>query len=278
MVTLRLSSGGKDKEHNIEYLNIQNLPADEETRSCFVSEPLNRYISIDYSGQESALLASVANDTLMLNELNNGNGDIHSLVAKLVFKDELSDVPISEVKDFSKTSAHNGGINYRGVAKGYEFLVAYGGNADTITRNYGKSKEEATTIYNRYMDGLSGVRDYQDFRRKDWWDKGYILLNPITKHKAYIYDYDDLKKDAESFREEGFWTKYKELKKTDPNSYEVQKVKHFFKRKSSSEKQSINYPIDLCVGIKFIKFGEGCDANTEPSIRLTTYKGVETRY
>ena len=108
------------------------------------------------------------------------------------------------------------------------------------------------------MDGLSGVRDYQDFRRKDWWDKGYILLNPITKHKAYIYDYDELKKDEESFKEEGFWTKYRELKKSDPNSYEVQKVKHFFKRKSASEKQSINYPIQatgaLCFKFSCIYF------------------------
>ena len=50
MVSLRLSSGGKDKEHNIEYLNIQNLPADPQTRSCFVAESGNRWISIDYSG------------------------------------------------------------------------------------------------------------------------------------------------------------------------------------------------------------------------------------
>lgn len=34
----------------------------------------------------------------------------------------------------------------------------------------------------------------------------------------------------------------------------------------------------VCVGVKFIKFGEPCDGNTEPSIRLTTYEGVETRH
>lgn len=33
----------------------------------------------------------------------------------------------------------------------------------------------------------------------------------------------------------------------------------------------------VCVGVKTIKFGEPCDGNTEPSIGLTTYKGVETR-
>lgn len=36
--TGRLSSGGKDKENGVEYLNFQNFPRDPETRSCFVSE------------------------------------------------------------------------------------------------------------------------------------------------------------------------------------------------------------------------------------------------
>lgn len=33
----------------------------------------------------------------------------------------------------------------------------------------------------------------------------------------------------------------------------------------------------VCVGVKTIKFGEPCDGNTEPSIGLTSYEGVETR-
>ena len=34
----------------------------------------------------------------------------------------------------------------------------------------------------------------------------------------------------------------------------------------------------VCVGVKSTKFGELWDENTEPSIRLTTYEGVETRH
>lgn len=95
------------------------------------------------------------------------------------------------------------------------------------------------------MSGFSGLATYQKFRRKDWWDKGYILLSQKTGHKAYIYDYNALVKDYESFQERGFWEYYRDLKKSDPSSYTVQKVKNFFKRKSSSEKQSINYPIQF---------------------------------
>lgn len=50
--TLRLSSGGKDKENKVEYLNFQNFPANAETRGCFIAEKGYKWISADYSGQE----------------------------------------------------------------------------------------------------------------------------------------------------------------------------------------------------------------------------------
>lgn len=62
--------------------------------------------------QESALLASIANDKLMLDELHKDNGDIHSLVASLMF-DELKDIPLPDIKSKHK--------HLRQVAKGYEF-------------------------------------------------------------------------------------------------------------------------------------------------------------
>ena len=46
----RITSGGKDKSNKKEYLNLLNLPADAETRSCFIAENGNKWISIDYSG------------------------------------------------------------------------------------------------------------------------------------------------------------------------------------------------------------------------------------
>ena len=48
--TTRITSGGKDKENHVEYVNLLNLPSDVDTRACFVAEDGNRWISIDYSG------------------------------------------------------------------------------------------------------------------------------------------------------------------------------------------------------------------------------------
>ena len=233
--TTRITSGGKDKKNKVEYLNLLNLPSDEETRACFVAEEGNRWISIDYSGQETYLMASIADDKAIIKELTEGSGDIHSLTAYMSYKEIPRDTPIKDIKK----KYHN----LRQEAKGIEFAINYGGDANTIHQNKGIPLEEAQDIYNNYMSGFNGLKRYQDFRRKDWFNKGYILLNPITKHKAYIYDYDSLVKDKKRMEEPGFWDYYRDMKNSAPNCDTVQMVKHFFKRKSASEKQSINYPI-----------------------------------
>lgn len=233
--TTRITSGGKDKNNKIEYVNLLNLPSDEETRACFVAEKGNKWISIDYSGQETYLMASIANDTAIIKELTEGSGDIHSLTAYMAYPEIPRDTPIKEIKK----KFHN----LRQEAKGIEFAINYGGDANTIHQNKGIPMEEALKIYDNYMSGFSGLKTYQDFRRKDWFDKGYILLNPITGHKAYIYDYENLQQDKKRMSEPGFWDYYREMKVEAPSCDTVQMVKHFFKRKSTSERASINYPI-----------------------------------
>ena len=232
--TTRVTSGGKDKGAKVDYVNLLNLPANAETRACFVAEKGNKWISIDYSGQETYLMASIANDAAIIEELTNGSGDIHSLTAYMSYHEIPRDTNIKDIKK----NYHN----LRQEAKGIEFAINYGGDANTISRNKGIPIEEATKIYNSYMSGFKGLKKYQDFRRKDWFDKGYILLNPLTGHKAYIYDYERLLEDKK-WMSTLDWNYYREMKNSCPECDTVQRVRHFFKRKSASEKQSINYPI-----------------------------------
>lgn len=249
--TTRLTSGGKDKTAKIEYINLLNLPANAETRACFVAEEGNKWISIDYSGQETYLMASIANDEAIIKELTEGSGDIHSLTAYMSYHEIPRDTPIKEIKK----KYHN----LRQEAKGIEFAINYGGDANTISKNKGIPIEEAKKIYNSYMSGFKGLKKYQDFRRKDWFNKGYILLNNLTGHKAYIYDYKELLEDKEWMASLD-WDYYREMKSCCPECDTVQRVKHFFRRKSASEKQSINYPIQatgsMCLRVAMINFFE----------------------
>lgn len=229
--------------------NLQNLPHDAQTRACFVSDKGNRWISADYSGQESYLMASMANDEAMLEELTNGSGDLHSLTAKMVFQQIPRDMPLKDIKKNFK--------DLRQEAKGYEFCFNYGGQDSTLIRNYGLDAKRAKEIYENYMSGFAGLKRYQDFRRVDVMRKGYILLSPITGHKAYIYDYDELKMQMEKQDDPDFWAYYREMKQENPECDTVQGVRRLARRKAESEKQSINYPMEeTCVGLKLLKFGE----------------------
>lgn len=93
------------------------------------------------------------------------------------------------------------------------------------------------------MAGFPGVKKYQDYCRKVVMEKGYILMNPVFGHRAHIYDFDELSKIQNKFKEPGFWEYYREMKRDAPSCDTVQQVKHYFQRKSASEKQSINYRI-----------------------------------
>lgn len=229
--------------------NLQNLPHDAQTRACFVSDKGNRWISADYSGQESYLMASMANDEAMLEELTNGSGDLHSLTAKMVFQQIPRDMPLKDIKKNFK--------DLRQEAKGYEFCFNYGGQDSTLIRNYGLDAKRAKEIYENYMSGFAGLKRYQDFRRVDVMRKGYILLSKITGHKAYIYDYDELKRQMDKQEDPDFWAYYREMKQEDPDCDTVQGVRRLARRKAESEKQSINYPIQaagaLCFKLASIK-------------------------
>lgn len=250
--TCRISSGGKDKANKIEYVNMLNLPSDSETRACFIAEKGNKWISIDYSGQESFIMADMANDTAMINELMYGEKDLHTLTAKLVFPQIPKDMPVEEVRE----KFHD----ERQQAKGYEFAFNYAGNASTIQRNFGLTEARANEIYNSYMSGFNGLKRYIDNRKKDWWKRGYIELNPLVGFKTHIYNYKYLKATQESFSEPGFWEYYREMKESDPESYTVQKVREFFKNRADLDRASVNYPIQhtgaLCYMVSMVNFFE----------------------
>lgn len=227
--TGRVSSGGG--QYN---LNLMNLPHDAETRACFCATKGNKFISSDYSGQESAITASVSKDPTMIHILETG-GDLHSEVARASWPDILGSLSDSEIKHQHK--------DLRQHAKGIEFAIFYGGDANTIHVNKGFDLKDAERIYNGFMTKFFGIKKYQDYCRKIVMEKGYILMNPVTGHRAHIYDWDELSNIQSKFKDPEFWNYYQQMKKEAPSCDTVQQVKHYFQRKSASERQSINYRI-----------------------------------
>ena len=267
--TSRVSSGGGQYD-----LNIQNIPHDPETRACFISAPGNVWISADYQSQESRIIASVANDPAMLDLFINGSGDVHSLVAKMSYSQYIpSDLPVEEVKAFSKNSVKNGGLDYRQEAKGIEFSINYGGDHNTISNNKGIPLEEAKQIYDNFMEGFPGVAAYQKYCRMAVMRDGYILMNPQTRHRAHIPELKFIREMQEKMQNPEFWSYYREMKRDAPECETVRSVSKFFGIKSQWEKNSINYRIQnrgaLCFKFASIKlFRWICENNYQNIVKM----------
>ena len=227
--TARVSSGG-----GIWKLNMQNLPHDPETRACFTSEEGNAWLSADYQSQESRIIASVSKDEKMIDLFEHGCGDVHSLVAYMSYPNIIPrDTKIEDIKKLYH--------NWRQKAKSIEFAINYGGDYNTISKNDGIPVEEAKEIYDNFMEGFPGIKRYQDYCRAAVMRDGYILLNPLTGHRAHIYDAEELKETHNKMQEPGFWEYYQNVRKRNPQDEIVQEVRHYMQRKAASEKQSINY-------------------------------------
>ena len=170
----------------------------------------------------------------MIDLFLHGCGDLHSLVAKMVYPDELRDIPVEQVKKLRP--------DLRKKAKAPEFTFAYGGDANTLIGRDHIPEDEARAIEDNYKKGFPGVAAYQSYQRRIVMQLGYINTCPEVGFRAYIYDFEDLDKVQKQFNQE-FWAKYRRLKAESPADPLVEEVRHYFKRKSASERQSINYPI-----------------------------------
>ena len=223
----------KDPKLKCAYPQLQNLPADEITRACFCAEKGNTWISRDYKGQESVLMADFSQDKAMLDVFLKGE-DMHSTVAYMVFPNDIPrDTPIKDIKAKYK--------HLRQLAKNPEFCFAYGGNDTTLVSQYGMEPTFAKSVYDSYMKGFSGISRFQNKEKKFVVNNGYILISPITGHKSYWWDWEYWKKVQQSFTQE-FWEEYRNYHK-GTGDLVAKKVSTHFKAKTKYEKNACNSPL-----------------------------------
>lgn len=215
----------------VKYPNMQQLPHDEVTRSCFVSEEGNMFVSCDYSAQEGRVQGDIYQDEAILKMYREGI-DGHSMYAKIFFKEELEGIDVKDVKKLRP--------DLRSKAKGPEFALAYGGGYTTIMQQLKCSEEEALQIVKNYEEGFKGTVEFAKkgsaFVRKN----GYIVICPITGHKMYWWDHKEWLERQASFTSE-FWENYRNYHK-DTDSLIAKQVKMHFKAASKYDRLARNSP------------------------------------
>ena len=236
MNTGRLSSGGRNKETGEAYPNLQNIPSDEETRSCFVAENGNVIIGCDYTGQEQIVLVNKCLDANLLEFYDKNLGDMHSFVASKMY-DELDGMDLDEIKKKHKDK--------RQSAKVAGFAINYGGSGIGIADQLGLSVEQGQKIYDAYFAAFPGLKAYFDEAKKFGVDNGYVLISEVTGKKSYVDYYDEFLEAKKAVSVKGFWDNYKKHREHKTASYSKikQQVSTFFSKKGQIERMSLNYPI-----------------------------------
>lgn len=213
--------------------NMQQLPADEQTRSCFTAPAGYEWCSCDFSALESRLGADIYNEQSMLKEFLEGSGDMHSLCAYMVYKDEIPrDTPI---KDIKKKYPH-----LRSAVKPIEFSQQFGGSEFAIQGAMGCTLEEAQAFKNAYDSGFPGIADFKKkgsaFVRKN----GYILMCQYSGHKMFWWDHEKWLDRQKSFTQE-FWDDYRTNHKGTGDCV-AQEVRQHFQAASKWDRMALNAP------------------------------------
>ena len=142
--TGRVSSGSKDKRTGKKIApNMQNIPANNSYRNCFIPDKGNKIVSCDFSGQELRLVAFVSQEPTWLDAFNTGK-DLHSEVAASTFN-----IPIEQVREYPEFLR---GKSYRDVAKTINFGLVYGMSEFKLSSTLNIPVKEAKDMIDKYFE------------------------------------------------------------------------------------------------------------------------------
>ena len=141
--------------------NLQNIPVrtDEgkKLREYFIAKDGFVLCDADYSQIELRVLASIANDNIMIDAFRRGV-DIHTVTASEVFN-----IPEDMVLPIM-----------RGRAKAVNFGIVYGIGAFSLAKDIGVSRAEASRYIKSYLDTYKGVSGYMENVIKDAKESGFV--------------------------------------------------------------------------------------------------------
>ncbi|MBD0354285.1 MAG: hypothetical protein ICV58_03805, partial [Rubrobacteraceae bacterium] len=123
--------------------NIQQIPHEDEFRSCFVAEEGNVLVIADYSQIELRILAEVSDDPSFVEAFQKGE-DLHRVTAASMYgvaKDEVT-------KD------------QRSAAKRINFGLMYGRGAKSLSAQLGTDEDRARELIDEYFANYPKVQRY----------------------------------------------------------------------------------------------------------------------
>lgn len=141
--------------------NLQNIPIRTETgreiRACFIPEPGNVLLSVDYSQVELRVLAHIANEQVLKDIFARGE-DVHTETASAVFE-----LPPDQLD-----------VGMRSKAKMVNYGIVYGLSAYGLADRLKIPQEEAQEFIDRYLERFPAVAQFMKDAVEQAEQHGYV--------------------------------------------------------------------------------------------------------
>jgi DNA polymerase-1 len=141
--------------------NLQNIPIRTETgrviRQCFIAEPGNVLLSVDYSQVELRVLAHIAGEEVLKDIFRRGE-DVHTETASAVFE-----LPPEQLD-----------VGMRSKAKMVNYGIVYGLSAFGLADRLQIEQSEAQEFIDRYLDRFPAVAQFMKDAVEQAEQHGYV--------------------------------------------------------------------------------------------------------
>ena len=155
--------------------NMQQIPADNDYRNCFIADDGWSYVSRDFSSQELCIIAFASQDPVWLDALEQGQ-DLHSVCADLVYGEEWAAVaePDCAYMAGKEKCDCKGHKKLRTAVKGINFGLAYGMGPHKLSDTLDIPIEEAEALIDKYFSVFPSIKNFLDTNGKFGKTNGYI--------------------------------------------------------------------------------------------------------
>ena len=171
--------------------NMQQIPADNKYRNCFVAPEGWVFVSSDYSSQELNVIAFGSKDPVFLHALEN-NQDLHSVCAELVFQDEW--VKASEPNCAYQASKQKCDCikhkKLRTQVKSINFGLAYGMGPHKLADTLDIKINEASELIEKYFNAFPSIKEFLDMLGRFGKQNGYIRTFKPFKRRRWFSAWD----------------------------------------------------------------------------------------
>ena len=177
--------------------NMQQIPADNAFRNCFIAPEGWSFVSADYSSQELNVIAYGSKDPVWIKALEEGK-DLHSVCAELVYGKIWKDASDDDCQYFRDDG--NGDYikqqcscpkhkKLRTHVKTINFGLAYGMGANKLSETLQIDKKAAQQLIEDYFTAFPSIKGFLDKLANFGKQFGYIKTFPPYNRRRWFVNW-----------------------------------------------------------------------------------------